>query len=331
MVILTNPAGNELEVMPFKKVDIDLNDQRDFEIRMPASYFAKNIQNKGRVFIPETEYGGLIGGLETQTAADEVIITGRSWRGVLSKKVIEPPAGSAYKTLSGELNTVLKTLIAEHGLSGLFSVPEDNTGVDVTNFQFDRYTTLLSGMEKLLKSVGYRMGIKYVQQERGQPGYVSLQAEEIADLSQSIELSQDSRLNFTFTEKNNGVNHLICLGQGELTDRVVVDLYIQKDGSVGTTQYYTGLDEVTEVYEDTSAENEAALIERGTERLLELANMQIFKMDIATMAIDAQIGDIVGGRDYITGMYMAKPVTNKIYTEENGTVKIEYKLEGDEQ
>ena len=47
----------------------------------------------------------------------------------------------------------------------------------------------------MLKSVGYRLQIRYVQQERGQPGYVELSAVPIEDYSEKIELSQDSRLN----------------------------------------------------------------------------------------------------------------------------------------
>lgn len=330
MVILTSPTGNELKSLQHTKFDVDLNETRDFELRMPANLYTKDIQEKGRLFIPQTEYGGLIGGVETQTATDEIIIKGRSWRGILSKKVIKPPEGSAYKIVSGELNKILKALIDEHGLSGLFTVPQTDTKTTVISFQFDRYTTLLEGIEKLLKSVEHRIDVKYMQQERGLPGFVNLQAVKIADLSERIELSQDSRLDFTFAEVKNGVNHLICLGQGELTDRVVVDLYMSKDGTVGTTQHYFGIDEVTEVYEDTSAENIETLIERGTQRLTELTAKQTFTMNLANLSVEADIRDIIGGRDYITGMSMAKPIVNKIYTEENGVVKIEYKLEGAE-
>lgn len=329
MVILTSPTGNELKRLQHTKFDVDLNETRDFELRMPANLYSKDIQEKGRLFIPQTEYGGLIGGVETQTATDEIIIKGRSWRGILSKKVIKPLEGSAYKIVSGELNKILEALIDEHGLSGLFTVSETDTKTTVISFQFDRYTTLLDGIEKLLKSMEHRIDVKYMQQERGLPGFVNLQAVKIADLSERIELSQDSRLDFTFSEVKNGVNHLICLGQGELTDRVVVDLYMSKDGTIGTAQHYFGVEEVAEVYEDTSAENRDDLIERGTKRLLELAPKQTFTMDLASETFNAEIGDVIGGRDYITGMAMAQPIANKIYHEENGVVKIEYKLKGE--
>ena len=55
---------------------------------------------------------------------------------------------------------------------------------------------------------------------------------------------------------------------------------------------------------------------------------QEFNMDVEALDIDVDIGDIVGGSDYVTGMYMAKPVENKIYTEEDGVVSKDYELEG---
>ena len=53
-------------------------------------------------------------------------------------------------------------------------------------------------------------------------------------------------------------------------------------------------------------------------------------MDVAKLGIDVGIGDIVGGRDYLTGMYMAKPIENIIYEITNDTESITYKLEGED-
>ena len=106
------------------------------------------------------------------------------------------------------------------------------------------------------------------------------------------------------------MNHLICLGSGELKDRTVIHLYVQADGSIGKTQYYTGIDEVAEVYENTNAEAED-LEEGGRDRLEKLIGKQTFKMDVSSLGMEVDIGDIIGGRDYITGIYVKKPVTGK--------------------
>lgn len=327
MVIFADDVGRDICVLTEKKIDIDLNDQADFEITIDATSWNPQMQRKnGRVYIENTEYGGLIGGIKTDTSEGTVTVTGHTWRGVLKRKVIIPPQGEAYKVISGELNSCLRELTKD--LAVLFYVPEIDSGASVTNFQFDRYCSLYSGIEKMLKSQGYKMAIRYVKIDKT-PGYVELQAVPIKDLSATTELSQDTGLDFTFEETKNGVNHLVCLGKGELTEREVVHLYIQEDGTVGSTQYFYGIDEETEVYEDTNAEVDE-LTERGTEKLLELASRQIFKMDIADSKKEYEIGDIIGGRDYITGMSMKKPIVNKIYTEQNGKVSKDYKLEGDE-
>ena len=170
---------------------------------------------------------------------------------------------------------------------------------------------------------------KYVQQERGQPGYVELSAVPIEDYSEKIELSQDSRLNFTFDENKNGINHLICLGKGELQDRQVIDLYVQEDGSIGRDLFYTGIREVCGVYENTSAERDE-LEEKGREKLAKLMNRTIFEMNVEQLKMNVEIGDIIGGRDYDTGMYAAKPIAKKIYRVAGGKTSLEYKVEGDD-
>ena len=251
-----------------------------------------------------------------------------TWRGMLDKKIICPPTGSDYKTVSGELDQVLNDLIAEH-FDDYFVVVQIDTGVSVTNYQFDRYCTLLAGINKMLKSVGYRLQIRYIQQERGQPGYIELSAVPIVDYSEQIELSQDSQLNFTFKNCRNGVNHLICLGKGELQDRQVIDLYVQEDGSIGSEPYYTGVREIAAIYEDTSSETDE-LEEKGRGKLQELMNSTSFSMDVETLNVDVAIGDIIGGRDYLTGLYAKKPIAKKIYKVEDGKTSLEYEIEGDD-
>ena len=309
-------------------IDIAIGDENNYEIKVRRDKWRSEYTFGNVFYIKETEYGGIIGEVDTNTAEDTISLLGMTWRGMLDKKIICPPSGSDYKTVSGELNLVLNDLVAEH-FDDYFVVLQVDTGVSVTNYQFDRYCTLLSGINKMLKSVGYRLQIRYIQQERGQPGYIELSAVPIVDYSEQIELSQDSQLNFTFKNRRNGVNHLICLGKGELQDRQVIDLYVQEDGSIGSEQYYTGVREVAATYEDTSSETDE-LEEKGREKLQELMNSTSFGMDVETLNMDVAIGDIIGGRDYLTGLYAKKPITKKIYKVEDGKSSLEYEIEGDD-
>ena len=327
MVILANENLRELGAIKDANVTVDLNGDRTFSVQIARSNWRPELTFSSLIYIMGTEYGGIIGEVLTDTTLDYVELKGMSWRGRLAKKIIQPPTGSDYKTVSGELHTVMKSLI-EPEFDGLFVVSQEDTGVNVSNYQFDRYCTLYDGLVKMLKSKWYRLQLSF-RREQGEPGYLFVEAVPIVDYSNRIELSRDCQLNYTMDDKRDGVNHLIVAGKGELQDRNVLHLYVQEDGSIGTQQYYTGLQEIAEIYENTSTETDE-LWSKSAERLHELMNKKTFRMDVAKLGLDIGIGDIVGGRDYLTGMYMAKPVENIVYELTNDVESRTYKLEGED-
>lgn len=328
MVILANEDLRELGAIKDANITVDLNGNRTFSVQIARSNWYKELTFSSLIYIMGTEYGGIIGEVLTDTTLDYVELKGLSWRGRLAKKIIQPPAGSDYKTVSGELHTVMKSLI-EPEFNGLFVVSQEDTGVTVSNYQFERYCTLLDGLTKMLKSKGYRLQLSF-RREQNEPGYLYIEAVPIVDYSNQIELSRDCQLNYTMDDKRDGVNHLIVTGKGEMQDRNVLHLYVQENGTIGSQQYYTGLQEIAEVYENTSTETDE-LQSKSEERLQELMNKKTFKMDVAALGIDVNIGDIVGGRDYLTGMYMAKPVENIVYELTGDIESKTYKLEGENQ
>lgn len=328
MVILANEDLRELGSIKDANITVDLNGNRTFSVQIARSNWYEELTFSSLIYIMGTEYGGIIGEVLTDTTLDYVELKGLSWRGRLAKKIIQPPAGSDYKTVSGELHTVMKSLI-EPEFNGLFVVSQEDTGVTVSNYQFERYCALLDGLTKMLKSKGYRLQLSF-RREQNEPGYLYIEAVPIVDYSNQIELSRDCQLNYTMDDKRDGVNHLIVTGKGEMQDRNVLHLYVQENGTIGSQQYYTGLQEIAEVYENTSTETDE-LQSKSEERLQELMNKKTFKMDVAALGIDVNIGDIVGGRDYLTGMYMAKPVENIVYELTGDIESKTYKLEGENQ
>ena len=327
-LILADQNLKDIAPVMDAEIDIAIGEENDYEIKIPRDEWRPEYTFGNVFYVKDTEYGGIIGEVDTSTAEDTISLLGRTWRGMLDKKIIRPPTGQDYKRASGELNAVLGDLITEQ-FGDYFVVSQADTGVSLTNYQFDRYCTLLTGVTKMLQSVGCRLRITYKQQERGQPGYVELSAVPVVDYSEQIELSQDSQLNFTFKNCRNGVNHLICLGKGELQERQVIDLYVQENGSIGKEPYYTGIREIAATYEDTSSETDE-LEEKGREKLLELMNSTSFEMDIESLGMDVEVGDIIGGRDYLTGMYAKKPIVKKIYRVEDGKASLEYGIKGDD-
>ena len=325
-LILADPDGKEVRAILEAEIDLEIGETNEFEIAVSRIGFEDDIPDKSRIFNPGTEYGGLVRRITTATEFNSVTLGGYTWRGLLQKKIIQPPAGQDYKTVTGELNAILWGLV-EPEFDGLFKASTEDTGVTIT-YQFDRYTTLLAGLQKMLRTVDYKLHLEYKQGTGGAAGYVEISAVPIVDYSSLIEMSGDMRLNFVAQRVNDGVNHLVCLGDGELKDRVVLNLYVQEDGTIGTTPFYTGADEIADVYDFPGADA-ATLEEYAREAFTEVQSYQSFEMDIEKLAADVEIGDIIGGRDYITGITMKKPITGKIWTYKSQAEKIEYSIEGE--
>ena len=246
MVTLADKNLREIGYVKNINFTADVNGEYEFSVQIARSNWYPELNFSSYIYIAGTEYGGIIGEILTDTTLDYVEVKGITWRGFLQYKVIEPPTGLDYKKVTGELHQVMKTMI-EPLFGGLYVVSSRNTEITVSNYQFDRYCTLLEGTTKMLKSKEYRLNIQFLR-EQGEPGYVLIEAVPVVDYSKKLELSKDMQLNYTMDDKRNGVNHLIVTGKGELQERNVFHLYVQKNGSIGKEKYYTGLDEITEVY-----------------------------------------------------------------------------------
>lgn len=328
--IIANESGEELGFIKNAiNIDLDLGDTNDFEINLYANAWTEDMFNwRYRIYIPDTEYGGLLETRKTSTAENAVTWAGYTWRGLLSKKIIQPPSGQTHLTVNGEANTIIKSILGNR-FGSLFVVDSETSGIRISSYKFDRYCTLLSGLEKMLATKGARLKIYYEQGDSAaMNGAVHLCAVKATDWSNELEYSQDGKLNFTTEDYRAGINHLICAGEGQGVERTVLHLYVQKNGSIGDIQYFKGLDERESLYSFTSAEDLEQLRKDGTERLKELMNYKMLEATIDNIDID--IGDIVGGRDRITGMSLQKPVVNKILKTQDGKTEIEYKLKGED-
>lgn len=309
-------------------IDLEIGNKdaaNDFELTLPLT--SSGYVDYGKyIFVPGTEYGGIIEDLKTSTSSGTAQWYGNTWRGFLNQIIIEPTSGAAYKTVSGEANTVLKSMLSGK-LNNMFTVPVENSGITV-NYQFDRYVSYLDGFSSMLAQYGARLEILAEQGRANEAFAVYLKAVPVMDYSEEVEYSQDNKINFVIRDYRRGINHLICLGKGELTARQVLHLYVQKGGSVGTTKYYTGLEERTAVYDYSSAEDAATLKEYGIKRLQEIMNYK--KLEMSVQDLNLAIGDIVAGRERNTGTYLKKPIARKVLKIDGSKTTIEYKVEGED-
>lgn len=321
MIIIADSTGTELRAMKFEEYDFEVGDFENTYLVTGRRSEWEPVPDKARIYIPGTEYGGIYDHLETTTKAGTYGLAGYTWRGMLQNKIIQPPSGADYATDIGELNAVIKARV-EAQFPGLFTGSSESTGVTV-NYQYNRYVTLYDGLKAMLKSVGYRLEIAYDQTLKK----VVVSAAPIEDYSSQIEYSSDMNADYVMTLNNSGVNHLICLGSGELQNRVVVHLYVDGNGNISQTQTLFGADEIAAVYDYAGADR-ATLIQSGTQQLKNMASHDSFQMQLET-ATPVAIGDIVGGRDYITGYRMTAPIVTKICRWRNGFEGTEYKLSDD--
>lgn len=191
---------------------------------------------------------------------------------------------------------------------------------EVSNYQFPRYIDAYSGIVKMLSAVGAKLKIIYNDKD----SCVNISAVPISDLSEKYEYSDDYGMKIIIEKKTGGVNHLICLGAGELAARTVIDLYVDKTGAITEKQAYFGEYEIAETYDYGNSESATELKEKGIEHLKELKSSDSVSASFSKLDVD--IGDIVGGRNRATGIVLKEPVTQEIVKIKNGIETITYKV-----
>ena len=113
-----------------------------------------------------------------------------------------------------------------------------------------------------------------------------------------------------------------------IENRLVIHLYVGQNGEIGQEQYFKGTDEIVEIYDSSGSERDD-LLKNGIKKLEESKNKTEYDMTMEKIEGNMDVGDVVGGRDYLTGANMKKPIGRKIWTISEGKEKIEYKLEGE--
>ena len=275
-------------------------------------------------YIEGTEYGGFFEFTSETSGNAKITLKGWTWRGLLTQDIIIPPAGSDYRIVSGDANQIIKELLA-NVLGGFFYVPDTVSGCTVTNYQFPLYINVLDGIQGMLEEYGYRLSIHAEKEAACQPVVVTVEA--VASKLVGGMANEDSPAQITLTDNRMGINHLVCMGAGELQQRQRLDLYIQADGTVGRTQYYTGFAERTAYYDYGSVESEEELEKHGTKRLKDLASSQ--KVEVkANDGTSIEIGDSVQAA--LRGNVVKTPIVRKIVKITEGVESATYKTSNEQ-
>ena len=98
MVILAT-RDREIGARPLRDANcsFDANNNKTFSVQIARAYWTEDMTFGNLVYVPNTEFGGIIGNVLTSTALDYVELKGYTWRGQMDKKIIQPPNGQDYK------------------------------------------------------------------------------------------------------------------------------------------------------------------------------------------------------------------------------------------
>ena len=282
--------------------------ENDFDLRCPAC-----LEPGCRWWVDGTGWGGIVDDVKTSVTGGEGELTyhGRDWHGLLASKILEPDKGRDYLTMSGTIGTLLRTVISRIGLQDIITVTEGTS--KTARWQFDRYCDAWSGLLKMLRASGLRLRITAAQNG------VTVDAPPITAAGDLID---SDLIDFDATLASHPINHLICLGKGELKDRIVVHWYADHKGALSHTQTIEGADERTSVYELSNADV-AELETKGKTKLQELRDTGSIDVDV-TDGIDLDVGDTVTGRDNTTGIKVTAEITKKIVKISDGIPTVTY-------
>ncbi len=307
----TQKAFEKIDATPAEQLKGSLNELRNAGIKFGAS-FVPMIDK-----VSKTLSKGADAFSNMSEEQQENII---KWGAVLAT------VGPVTKVMGSGISMYKNTATVLKEITGALGTVGGSTGVILKNWQVDRYITLYDAIMKFLNANGYRLQIES-KKDGTDFGYVSIQAVPVKDYSDTVRYDQDCHVDFNIRDYRRGINHLVCAGEGQNEERVVLHLYVQKDGSVGKTKYYAGLLERTAVYDFSSADMEQ-LEEDGTKRLKELQNYK--SIDVTVEDMELELGDIIGGREQVTGTEIKKPIVRKILKIKDGKAEVEYKVKGDE-
>ena len=285
-------------------------DEQDFEIE----FSEPSLSGGELLYIDGTEYGGIIDEITHSTETDNVIYKGRTWHGMLAGKIVKPPSGSNYYTLSGDANACIRSLLSKVGLYTILTGRTTSAGISV-NYQFERFCNAYDGLLKMLASANAVLRI-----ER-HDGITELWAEPRTTITDEAD---SDLMDFAITDSYRVPNHLVCAGEGELQDRVVVDLYADSSGNVSQTQTLTGVNEIAVLYNYNNADA-AELIAEGTKELQSYqlgggADLQVNNKG------DWHVGDLIRVRDNRSGTVITSTINKKIVKVSNGVLSVDYEV-----
>ena len=269
-LIYTDRNRNDIGVVLGFTADFAFGrDENDFAIQIPFDFLKgmTPIEDGYYFYVDGTEYGGIVDSITIDTQEELITYSGRTWRGLLLDKVIEPNTGYQYRwnfvSYSGEANAMIGAIINLADMGDVFMIPDEESEVIVDPCEF-RYDVVLTALMDVLYRNNGKLMLRYSSADKK----CLIYAEPLVNYSALSDV--DSSQNVLYMEKlYNKVNHIICIGRWVETDRYIIHVF--GDGNGGVLPYLT--DMTKEPIEDS-------------DYILDKRYQQLFGIDEITAVID---------------------------------------------
>lgn len=311
------------------KISIDLEvglkdkSRNDFELTVPLSLWDKSLNDGSIIYDDDktSEFGGMILGKTSNTSTNDIVFYGKTWRGIIDTQVIEPTQGQTHYKARGDANAFLRDVLDNY-FNGLIVGSSEVCGVNVN--RDIRFINKLEAIEKTLSDVGLRIDIDFdIRDKKAIVKAVPIETHH------EKEFSNDYGISLIAKDIQNGFNHCICLGKGELLEREVIHLYKLSDGKItqdktqALNDGISGINDRCMIYDNNNAEDTQALIDGGIKALNEKSDTKSLEIQNVD---NIAIGDVVGARDRFTNIYMQKSIIAKIVRGYINNITIENKV-----
>ena len=229
-----------------------------------------------------------------------------------TRAIYDKLSTATYLYIPGtEYGGIIDSILAENNLDYLYMIDPALTWITLNNYQIARYCSVLYLLNALESKTGLSL---YLAWSAKYHKVIITYRQPIDWTSKSLYVQAD----ITTTKTSHKVNHLICLGSGELKNRMRVDLYADTQGDISTIQSIVGADEYTQVYEYSNAKDVDDLKASGTAKLKELIADTPLEVEVKDGAY--AVGDIVGGYDYLMDITTKATITNVVVNVENDVI-----------
>lgn len=307
-LIYTDAELNDIGYASGFTLDLENGKDNNFTFKTALSDFGKYIPGIYIYSENAPEFGGRISTFTPNTANGTVTFAGRTWRGMFERKYLCRNLAFESGTSVGN---IISSLIIELGFDGVFEAIQNKQSIS-KSFVLNALSNALTELEALLRENNCRPSFAYDPISKK----IKIGADAITDYSNDE--YDSSKVNLELYVNTMPINHVVAvLPDGSLRHR-----FLLLDGTQSeTVQEITGVDEVMSIISVSKADDASTAMQATIDDSLAASQT----CTVAVNNLDADIGDIVGGREKQTGIFVKSKVTSKILkmTEFTSVVNLE--------